>query len=99
MATDTADAGAEHRRSMTVTAMTSILGVLAAFGSFFVTSGPTDRAALVVLALVVAVQFPIYQATGLKEDIGAKDGLYIAFMTFALWFVTLTILYTAGVTV
>jgi hypothetical protein len=99
MATDTANAGAEHRRSMTVTAMTSILGVLSAVGSFFIASGPKDQVALVVLALVVVVQFPIYQATGLKNDIGAKDGLYIAFMTFALWFVTLTILYTAGVTI
>ena len=97
MATDTVDAGAEHRRSMTVTAVATILGVVAAFGSFLLASGPTDQSALVVLLAAVFVQLPLYQFTGLKEEIGPKDGLYIAFMTFALWFVTLTILYTAGV--
>jgi hypothetical protein len=32
------------------------------------------------------------------EDFGAKDYLYVLFMTFALWFVGWTVLLTAGTT-
>jgi hypothetical protein len=32
------------------------------------------------------------------EEFGAKDYLYVAFMTFSLWFVSWTIILTTGTT-
>ncbi|MWG35544.1 EMC6-like membrane protein [Halomarina oriensis] len=98
MATDTVERFDAHVRGITVTALSALLGIAAAFGSYVTTSGPTETAVVFALVAAIAVQFPVLQFTGIKTDFSAKDYLYVAFMTFALWFVTLTILFTAGVT-
>ena len=52
----------------------------------------------------VLVQFPLHrgvEAAGVDLDVdefGVKDYLYVAFMTFALWFVCWAILLTTGAT-
>ena len=97
MATDTAESRRAHLRGITVTALSALLGLAAAFGSYAVASGPTDLTAAYVLVGAIVAQFPLLQATGIKADFSAKDYAYVAFMTFSLWFVCLTILYTAGV--
>ncbi|MFC6961920.1 hypothetical protein [Halocatena marina] len=105
MATDTADSRAAHIRGVTVTALAAILGIGAAFGSLVVVGdmAPTDVATsstvLYVLAAAIAVQFPLLKASGIVDEFSGKDILYVAFMTFSFWFVCLTILLTAGVTV
>ena len=74
-----------------------------------VTAGAADPATsqtgLYVLVAAIVVQFPILQALGRAgfvavdiEDFGAKDFLYVIFMTFALWFVGWTVLLTTGTT-
>jgi hypothetical protein len=109
MATDTASPQASHIRGVTVTTLASLAGVVAAIASSILTEGAatpaTDRLGLYVLAASILVQLPILQAlgrTGLVavevEEFGPKDYLYIAFMTFSLWFVCWTILLTTGTT-
>jgi len=97
MATDTVDGMSSHMRGLTVTTITAIAGIAAAFGSNAVASGATDITALAVVAVAVLAQFPILRVIGIEQDdLSTKDVLYIAFMTFALWFVSWGILLTAG---
>ncbi|MFD1511789.1 hypothetical protein [Halomarina rubra] len=97
MATDTVDRPSDHIRGITVTALASLLGIAAAFGSYTITTDPTATAVVYALVAAIVVQFPVLRVTGLKEEFSTKDYLYVAFMTFALWFVCLTILFTADV--
>ena len=102
MATDTAERRAAHVRGVTVTALACLGGVGAAVASNAVASGATDPVGVYVLAAVVVAQFPLHralEAAGIDldvEDFGAKDYLYVVFMTFALWFVCWTVLLTTG---
>jgi hypothetical protein len=100
MATDTAERRAAHVRSVTVTAIACLAGLVAAVVSATVAAGASDILGVYVLAGAVIVQFPLFrliEMAGIElniEDFGAKDYLYIAFMTFALWFVSWAILLT-----
>ena len=97
MATDTADGMSSHMRGLTVTTITAVAGIGAAFGSNAVASGATDITALVVVAVAIAAQIPVLRLIGIEQDdLSTKDVLYIAFMTFALWFVSWGILLTTG---
>jgi len=109
MATETADPRASHIRGLTVTTLASLAGILAAIGSSVVTAGAaspaTSTTGLYVLAAAVLLQFPILEALGRAglvavdiEEFGAKDYLYVIFMTFSLWFVSWTVLLTTGTT-
>ena len=97
MATDTVERRSAHIRGITVTALAALLGIAAAFGSFLTTSDPSETAVVYALLAAIAVQFPVLRFSGIKEEFSGKDYLYVAFMTFALWFVCLTILFTTGV--
>ncbi|RRJ33512.1 EMC6-like membrane protein [Halocatena pleomorpha] len=105
MATDTTDAHSDYLRGVTVTALSAVLGIIAAYGSLVVagnmapTEVATSSTAVYALAAAIAVQFPVLKLSGLKEELSGKDILYVSFMTFAFWFVSLTILLTAGVSV
>jgi hypothetical protein len=90
-------------RGVAVTTLTGLAGVLAGVASgYLVGTTPesaTDPRAVFVLAALILVQFPILKAMGVDvSDFGVKDYLYIAFMTFALWFVSFAILLSSGVT-
>jgi hypothetical protein len=109
MATDTVSPRASHLRSVTVTALASLAGVGAALVSAAVTAGAanpaTNQMALFVLVAAIVAQFPVLQVLGRAgivvvdiEEFGAKDYLYVAFMTFSLWFVSWTVLLTTGTT-
>ncbi|WP_254273375.1 hypothetical protein [Haloarcula marina] len=98
MATDTADGMSSHMRGLTVTTITAVAGIAAAFVSNAVASGAADVTGVLVVAAAVLAQFPILRVIGIgPDDLSTKDVLYIAFMTFALWFVSWGILLTAGV--
>ncbi|UPM43055.1 hypothetical protein [Halocatena salina] len=105
MATDTTDAHSDYLRGVTVTALSAVLGITAAYGSLVVTGDvapaetATSSTVVYVLAAAIAVQFPILKLSGLKDEFSGKDILYVSFMTFAVWFVSLTVLLTAGVSV
>jgi hypothetical protein len=101
MATETATGLSGHLRGVTVTTLACLAGVVAAVVSgVLVGTDPAaaaDRRTVGVLAAFVLVQFPILKVLGVDvTDFGIKDNLYLVFMTFVLWFVTLTILLTSG---
>ncbi|QLD89882.1 hypothetical protein HWV07_12940 [Natronomonas salina] len=105
MATESAERRVAHVRGVTVTALACLAGVVAAVVSSAVASGATDTLGVYVLAAAVIVQFPLHRVleqAGVEldvDDFGPKDYLYVAFMTFALWFVCWTILLTTGASV
>lgn len=100
MATETADRRAAHRRSLAVTAVASLGGVAAGLVTPTVTTGAADRVGLALVFLVVVVELGVMHLLGVDvEEFGTKDHLYIAFMTFALWFVTAAILFTTGASI
>ena len=103
MATDTAGRFSPHMRGVTVTALASIMGIVAAVASSVVTAGAampaTDPKGVFVLGGAILVQFPVLRAVGIDvEDFSTKDYLYVAFMTFSLWFVCWGILLSTGTT-
>ena len=102
MATESAERRVAHVRGVTVTALACLAGVVAAVVSTAVADGATDTLGVYVLAAAVIVQFPLHRVleqAGVEldvDDFGPKDYLYVAFMTFALWFVCWTVLLTTG---
>jgi dolichol kinase len=99
MSTETVEERAGHRRSLTVVSLTTLSGIAAALLSATLASAATDTIGLYPLAGAIVIQLPVLRLLGIDvEDFGIKDNLYVAFMTFALWFVTWTILLTTGAT-
>ncbi|MFD1587729.1 hypothetical protein ACFR9U_12105 [Halorientalis brevis] len=97
MATESVDRRAAHIRGLTVTTLASLAGVAAAVVSQAVAGSATDNTALYVLVGTIIVQFPILRVLGIEvEDFSTKDYLYVAFMTFSLWFVSWGVLLTAN---
>ncbi len=87
----------QHIRAIAITSGSTLAGVIAAFVSSFMTAGrapaeaATTNSALFVVLAVIALQFPIYQH--FFEDFGeGRDLLYVAVMTFCLWFISWSIL-------
>ncbi|WP_254543226.1 hypothetical protein [Halomarina pelagica] len=97
MATDTVERRRAHVRGLTVTALAAVAGLLSGVAGSVVASGPQDVLSASVLLVAIAVQIPLLRVTGVVDEFSGKDYLYVAFMTFAFWFVSLTVLYTAGV--
>ncbi|WP_049922026.1 EMC6-like membrane protein [Halopiger djelfimassiliensis] len=103
MSTESISDRREHIRSIGVTAVAALLGVGAALASAAITGGlavneaAADRRALGFVLGAILVQFVLYTASGIYDDdeFGTKHYLFVAFMTFALWFVTWGILLTA----
>jgi len=97
MATESVDRRAAHIRGLTVTTLASLAGIAAAVVSQAVAGSATDNIALYVLVGTIAVQFPILKVLGIDvSDFSTKDYLYVAFMTFSLWFVSWGVLLTAN---
>ena len=97
MATETVDRGARHRRSLKVTATASLAGVVAGVVTPLLTSGPADRLGLAVVIGAVLAVLGLLRLIGVDvDDFSTKDHLYVAFMTFALWFMTWTIMLQTG---
>jgi len=90
-----------HIRGVTVTTLACLGGVTAAFAASVVVGtgqeAAADPFAAVFTVAAVAVQYPVLKAIGVDvSDFGAKDHLYVGFMTFTLWFITYAILLTTG---
>lgn len=96
MATESVDRTSGHYRSVTVTTLACLMGIVTAYVSEFVLAAdPTANVALYVLVGAILVQFPVLQVAGFDlDDFSTKDYVYVAFMTFSLWFVTWTVLLT-----
>ena len=87
----------DHYRSITVTTLAALSGLAAGLASSAFVSDPTANMGLFILGAFVLGQLPVIQLLGIDlEDFSAKDHLYVVFMSFSMWFVTWTILLTAG---
>jgi F0F1-type ATP synthase membrane subunit c/vacuolar-type H+-ATPase subunit K len=95
MSTETSERQ-DHLRAITITSLTAFAGVGAALGSAVLTSDLTTSAAVnadlpkVLVLAAIALQVPIYQFV-YDDWGGAKDVLFVGFMTFCFWFVTFAI--------
>lgn len=103
MPADESNARFAHIRSVTITVAASLAGVLAAVLSAIATAdlsrvdAAADMAAIAMVLLAILIQIPLYRTVGFDEFGGAKDVLFIAFMTFSFWFVTYGIILTTGI--
>ena len=96
--TETVDRKASHRRSLKVTTIATLGGVVAAFASEAVITNPGSRNGLLVVFALVAVELGLMRLSGVDiSDFSTKDHLYVAFMTFAMWFVAWGVLLTESV--
>ncbi|MFC7058308.1 hypothetical protein [Halovenus salina] len=87
----------DYERSAIVTTGATLAGMAAAFVSELYIGDPQDNTALLLVLAAMLVQFPIYRFIGLDvDDFGIKGNLYIALMTFILWFLTWGIILTTG---
>ncbi|AGN02765.1 hypothetical protein L593_14130 [Salinarchaeum sp. Harcht-Bsk1] len=93
-----------HVRAIAITSTAALAGVIAAIVSQALTSGMSpgaaagSRDAQFALLAIVAVQLPVYHFV--FEDWGGfKDVLYVAFMTFILWFVTWGVILTSDASI
>ncbi|MXV64620.1 hypothetical protein GS429_21590 [Natronorubrum sp. JWXQ-INN-674] len=107
MSTESISDRREHIRSISVTALSALLGVAAALASVAITgdvasadAAASDTRTLMLVVGAILVQFVLYDFTGIygEDEFGMKHYLFITFMTFSLWFVTWGILLTAGYT-
>jgi hypothetical protein len=97
MATETGTGLNPHLRGVTVTTVATILGMVAGVVAALVTSGPDDTVGLIALGVAILIQLPLLNVLGVDvSDFSKKDHLYVAFMTFVLWFITWGILLTVG---
>ncbi|KAB1186773.1 MULTISPECIES: hypothetical protein [Haloferax] len=100
MATETQTELSGHLRGVTVTTLACLSGIAAAMISGVVVGttveAATNQLAVGILGAFVLVQFPVLSVIGIDIS-GAKDYLYVVFMTFALWFISYAILLTSGV--
>ena len=102
MATQTTRGLSDHVRGVTVTTLACLAGVAAAVVSAAVVgTDPADASnqlSLLVVAAAILVQYPLLYIAGVDvSEFGIKDNLYVAFMTFALWFLTYAVALTTGV--
>ncbi len=103
MATETQPGLSGHLRGVTVTTLATLAGVGAALASGLVVGtgaeAATNTTTVFILGAFIVAQFPVLRVVGVDvTDFGAKDYLYVAFMTFTLWFIVFAIMLTAGVT-
>ena len=104
MATETQTGLSSYLRGVTVTTLACLCGIGAAFASAVIVGtgaeAASDVRSVFVLAAFVVGQYPVLRVIGVDVgDFGVKDHLYVAFMTFALWFITYAIMLTTGVVV
>ena len=89
-----------HARGVVVTTICCLAGIAAGVVSAAyvgtTVAAAQSTTAVLVLGAFVLVQYPLYKVIGVG-DFGVKDNLYVAFLTFTLWFISYTVLATAGV--
>jgi len=101
MSTESISDRRKHIRSISVTAMTALVGVGAAFiCAIWIglsSEAAADPRALFLVVGAILAQIPVLNSTGLysEDEVGIKHYLFVAFMTFSMWFVTWGILMTA----
>jgi predicted aconitase with swiveling domain len=87
-----------HMRGLTVTTIAAVAGIAAGVASnAIVGAEPKSQVALAIVFGTIVVQFPLLHLLGIEYGgLGTKDKVYVAFMTFSLWFVSWGILLSTG---
>ena len=99
MATETDGGLTGHARSVAITSVTALGGVVAGVASARMAASATDRIGLAIMVGMLLVNLVVLRAIGIDiSEFGGKDHLFNAFMTFSLWYVTWGVLLTTGVT-
>ena len=89
----------QYARSVIVTTVSTLAGVAVAFISALYMENPESSTSLLLVAAAAFIQFPLYKLMGMDVDnFGMKGKIYIVFMTFILWFLTLGLILTTGAT-
>jgi len=101
MATSVLGVSESHFRSVAVTSLAALAGIAAGVVSAMqvgtTPAAATDRLGLFIFVAFTLAQYPVLYAIGIDvEEFSTKDHLFVAFMTFSMWFVTWGILLTAG---
>ncbi|MFW6384308.1 MAG: hypothetical protein ACOCZC_02805 [Halodesulfurarchaeum sp.] len=87
-----------HSRSVAITTVTSLGGVIAGVGSAAFAASATDRIGLAIVIGMFLVNLIVLRAIGIDvSEFGGKDHLFNVFMTFSLWFVTWGVFLSTGV--
>ncbi len=99
MATETTERFTGHARSVAVTSVAALGGVVAGVASARVAASATDQLGLVIMVGMLFINLSIMRIIGIDiSEFGAKDHVFNAFMTFSLWYVTWGVFLTTGVT-
>ena len=89
----------QYARSVIVTTGSTLSGVFVAVLTALSGADPQSNTILLPVAAAVVIQFPLYRVIGLDvDDFGTKGKVYIALMTFILWFLTWGVLLTTNAT-
>jgi hypothetical protein len=93
MVTNTAEGMSGHMRGLTVTTLSALAGLAAGVAANELAASATDQLGVAVLIAAIVAQFPILSLLGVDiDDFSTKDYVFVAFMTFSLWFVSWGIL-------
>jgi len=80
-----------YREGLVKTLLSSFFGVIAGVLSFKL--GNSFPTILLVIAVLIAIQYPIYRKIGVRmKEFGKKDWIYVGFMTFDFWLITSVLL-------
>ena len=87
-----------HLRSVAITTVTALGGVIAGVASAAIAESATDQVGLAIMIGMLIVNLIVLRLIGIDvSEFGGKDHLFNAFMTFSLWFVTWGVFLTTGV--
>lgn len=99
MATETADKRGRHLRGVTVTGIASLAGIAAGLVTPVIDPSGTSVLGLAAVFAGIVFGMGVMYLFGIDvTNFSKKDHLFVTFMVFALWFITLTIILTSGVT-
>jgi|TARA_B110000116_G_C16736166_1_gene536166 hypothetical protein len=86
-----------HIRSLRATGASTLFGIVAGILTSLVASGPSDILSIVPLIAGLLSGLFVMQILGVNvSEFSTKDHLYVAFMTFTMWFITWTLLLTTN---
>lgn len=82
-----------HIRSLRATGTSTLFGIAAGILTSLVASSPSDILALIPLIAGLLFGLLVMQLLGVNiSEFSKKDHLYVAFMTFTMWFITWALL-------
>lgn len=82
---------AEYEEGLKKTLIPLAFGILAGILSFILIKDPVSTDGLIIAIIMIFVQKFVYQFLHILME-GAKDWIYLAFMTLFCWFVAYTLM-------